>query len=166
MAILENALSGFFALAGVALLWLLQRRTRHEDLSRQRNAMLREKAEAIFQELERLTDEGAAAVARMSRFAQDPTVSDKALVVDASRLIALMRMYFPDSESIISNYEKKRKHALDAVNKIVSEAAKSYDHESIKGATVMMSITLHTACSEMITSVQAYMHKKAATLVD
>jgi hypothetical protein len=88
------------------------------------------------------------------------------MVVDAGRLIALLRMYFPECEPTISLYEEKRKHATGVSTGLISEAAKSYDAEKLKATTIMMSLTLHSACSELVADIQKFMHQKAATLVD
>jgi hypothetical protein len=103
----QGALVALLAPTGIWFGWFLQRREKAEDRRHARKDLLREKAERIYLEIEAAQDRSVAYVFRCLADSHGKLTDGESLgpAPNIHRLTALLHMYFPGADDLISNYD-------------------------------------------------------------
>jgi hypothetical protein len=166
MDVLVSLLGALAALAGVGLtLWFQERRRRDEQVERRARNRL-EKAEEIFREIDRLRNEVAAAIARITEFSQHGNVVEKSLSVNAGVLVGLLNTYFPSAAIVTERYAERNKRAMEVSRAIITCHLETPNAEAVKGATVMMALELNSSLGELLNDASTILHTEAPKLLD
>ena len=154
-AIYQTLLGGALALAGSSLGPFFQRRHERWKARREDEKFLREKAEELFDELDRVGQQAAQASVRSMQM-----ISNKSLeaipVPDLGKIRAIATMYFPTTTKILESFEKSHS---DETRKIFDEIRESVDRgradpDEIKALTVLITATYQSLASECIKKIR------------
>ncbi len=155
-AIYQTLLGGALALAGSALGPFFQRRHERWKARREDEKFLREKAEELFDELDRVGNQAAQASVRSLQMISNASL-EAIPVPDLGKIRAITTMYFPNSMITIENFEKSHS---EETRKIVESLKRSVasgknNPDEIKGLTVLMTTTYQSLASECIRKIRS-----------
>lgn len=156
--LLSTLLGGFLALAGVLLGPFFQRKHERWLAFRSDQALLREKAEQLFDELDRITDQSHAATMSSLKNAQDEN-REIIPVPDLGKIRAISTVYFPSILPLIDEYEEKRSSSAKIVLNYWKDAMKKggISPTEMKAMQVMVVTEHGTNASELVTAVRKHL---------
>jgi hypothetical protein len=102
---LQAIVIGLLAPGGIWLGWYLQRRDKRSESDREKKALLRQKAEQIYEEIEAVRKRNDAALMGAIEYQFRPNTELPELTPALGRLRALVNMYFPDGTRLIADYD-------------------------------------------------------------
>lgn len=121
--------AGASALGGAYLGPFMQRNERQKEIDRADSAIIRDKAEEVFQELDRFLNDSRAASSGAMQWFQSDTYdppNDLKRPADLERLQALIATYFPNAIPILDVFD-------DEVQSLANEFSKQMKIEMSKG---------------------------------
>jgi hypothetical protein len=164
-ALLQTLLGGIIALAGAAIGPWLQRNHERWRAQREDEHLVREKAQELFDELDRVVrDSAKASVRAMER------ITNKDLeafpVPDLGKIRAISLTYFPDLMNAISSFEIK--HAALA-EKIIAEARAATDKgdaglDILKALPVLMVTSYQEVANDLVKAIRTDISQHIPTL--
>ena len=136
-AIFQTLIGGLLALGGAMIGPFFQRRHDRWQAERQDRHLLRDKAQELFDELDRVIKESQ--VASMSAISQlkDSSIESKA-VADLGRIRAVAAIYFPSSLTLIENFEAE----LNTLGQSVVETAQEAVNSGEKGLGTLKALPI------------------------
>ena len=163
--VLQVLVGGLLALGGAFVGPFFQRRHERWIADREDRAVLRNKAEELFDELDSfvLKSQGAsiAALARM----QDSGVEAKP-VPDLGRVRAIAAIYFPTSLTMIDAYEATNLEALRSIAEQTEEALKAGEKglATLRGMPMKMAIEHQQAAASFVAELRKHLSENVPTL--
>ena len=125
-AFLQTLIGGLLALGGASVAPFFQRKHERWRANREDRHLLRQKAQELFDELDRvIMGSKAASISAFARV-KDDTVESKA-VPDLGRIRAIAAIYFPSSLPLIEKFEKEHAATTANIVKSVDDAVAAGD---------------------------------------
>lgn len=167
---LQSIAIGLLAPFGIWLGWLFQRKDKKAERLEARRELLRQKAEEIFADAERVEERAQAAVMQSLEDVHDSarSVAGTISLVQSPKLNVLLRMYFPESEPLLSTYAQRIGEALTPSIKI-GEAPNDPDPakhlKNLKNARLESAKLCATVHLEMVAAIRHFMVQQTRAIV-
>ncbi len=136
-AILQTLIGGILALSGAFVAQYFQRKHERWVANRENERMLRDKAEELFEDLDRFFRESREATLSVVKKIIDDGVETKG-VPDLGRVRAIAAIYFPTTLSLIGEFEL----AQINMSKFAIEQAKKAMETSDGGAAILKALPM------------------------
>lgn len=166
LVLIQSFASGVFALAGVALLWLLQRKNRSDDQEEKQREVLRVKAEELYVELQSVEGGCATSISGASQWMQREEGEGGPIATPAvGRLRGLVAIYFPSGKHIFEDFDQKvASHGLMVRAQLTANQGTAPPTNSIKGATWGYLLLISQETLALVSNLRAFMDVQAADL--
>ena len=155
-AIFQTLLGGILALAGAMLGPFFQRRHERWKARRDDEKVLRDKAEELFDELDRVSRQAGQASVRSLQMIKDKSL-EALPVPDLGKIRAIVVMYFPDAMQIIERFENSHSEAtkgiFDSLRKSLESGRDNPDEITVLG--VMLTTTFQSLASKYVQEMRA-----------
>lgn len=149
-AILQTLAGGLLALAGAIIGPFFQRRHDRWVAQQQANQLLRDKAQELFDEIDRLIrDAGQASIRAIQKIKDDN--AEPLPVPDLGRIRSISAIYFPSCLELIQTFEAKHSESVrTSVRMVVEESKKNYPASDVyKMIPVMMVTEFQTLSTDL-----------------
>ena len=142
--VLNTIAAGGFGLAGTYLVPRSQREARRHEERRANAAIMRDKAEQIFEEISRLERAIGAQFLVATRVAAGMAEDDDAPLADFDKIRSLAAVYYPSLLSALNELEAPMQERLQRVTEALKTAAghKSLEEQSRALSLVTFQVTL------------------------
>jgi hypothetical protein len=166
--LLKTALVGLLGPAGIRFGWWLQQRDKKTDRQEKRRELLRNQAEEIYGEIDRVVAPSGAVVMwaldDISCGAEGPKPAPEI----ANRLKALLRMYFPASDPLLTDFERSVSDAMNAAHRR-DEAIRLLPHDdqvlAMKKNHYEMVQEVHASIITLLRGTYSLMNKEVPALL-
>ena len=154
-AFLQTLLGGFLALAGSAIGPFLQRKHDRWVANREDSQLIRDKAQELFDELDRITSVSGQASTRVLERLKDENLEARQ-VPELGRVRAISALYFPGSLPLIQTFEDEAGKLMEEVVKLAENTAANADR--MKGLPVLMTLKHQKLASKFVRSMREHVN--------
>ena len=156
-AVLQTLLGGLLAIAGAIAGPHLQRRHDRWTARREDEQLIRNKAQELFEELDRLSHESAKASVRAMEKLKDDSL-DSIPVPQLGQARAIAALYFPSSLKLIEDFEEKHGALAKKVFEEADKAIKAGDQgvDVLKALPIIMITQFQSLANDFVFEMRAH----------
>jgi hypothetical protein len=164
-ALLQTLLGGLLALGGALVGPFLQRKHDRWLAQREDQHLLREKAQELFDEIDRMVSQSAASCTSALVRMKDEG-AQIVPVPQLGRIRTICAIYFPAVLPHIAMFESDHREYLMKVREIMEEALKQGDEgvETLKGLPILMTVQYQQLATKLASDMRDHLHQAVPKL--